>query len=106
MGIGIRSIIERGLIMGRGRKAKGEYDDLPVDFKDAVAQASPDEIRVRMSQVASAEVENQKAKKNDLDLAEARVRYQDAGAQYKEASKQNKLKQKFCHQVLQDKGKA
>jgi hypothetical protein len=90
----------------RGRPPKGEFDDLPMDFKEAVEHLAPEEINMRIAEVAKSEVENLENKKADQDLAEKLAAAKEAGAQYRDATKQNKLKIRFMKRVLGDKGKA
>ena len=89
----------------RGTK-KDIFDDLDSDFKDTAANLSPDELNARIAEVAKNEQDNLKHKKEDEDLKEKKAQATAAGAQYKEASKQNNLRIKFLMRVLGDKGKA
>lgn len=99
--------------MGRGRgrpamtpdeKAQKKFNEIPVEWRDRVAGLSADEIKDIIAEVAGDENENQKAKDEDRDLAEKRVLFQEAGAQYKEGTKMNRLKTKFALRVLGDRG--
>lgn len=94
--------------MGRpkGSKNKSDFDLLSGDFKDGVAQSSPEQVRDRIAQIAMDEANNQKLKADDQDLADKKEQVKLAAEGYVEATKQNKLKIKFAMQVLEDKGKA
>lgn len=90
--------------MGRPKGSKKDiFADLDNDFKDAVAAESPEEIRKRIAQVALNEEENRKMKEEDQDLAQAVEAAKIAGEQYREATKMNRLRIKFCSRVLDDK---
>jgi FtsZ-binding cell division protein ZapB len=85
---------------------KDPFEDLPSDWKDAIAQSSVEEINKRVAELAKGEEENQKAKKDDPDLAEKREALKVASEGYKEATKGYKLRMKWIMQVLGDMGKA
>jgi hypothetical protein len=85
-------------------KVKDIYQDLDPEWKDAVAQATVEEINGRLAEVAKAEANNQEAKEQDMDLASLKEQVKEAGAQYSEATKANKLKIRFCMRVLSDRG--
>lgn len=91
---------------GRGRPKKDPFANLSEDFKDGVAAMSPEEIHVKISEVARAEVENRIAFKDDQHLAELREEVKEASAGYKEVSAANDAKIKFLKRVLEDKGAA
>lgn len=95
---------ERKYTMPKMPKVKDPYQDLPEEWKDAVAQGTVEEINARISEVAKAEALNQEAKEQDLDLASLKEQVKEAGAQYSEATKANKMKIKFCMRVLGDRG--
>lgn len=85
-------------------KVKDPYADLPGEWKDAVAGSTAEEINARIAEVAKAEALNQEAKSQDMDLASLKEQVKEAGAQYAEATKANKLKVRFCMRVLGDRG--
>jgi len=85
-------------------KVKDPFADLDSDWKDAVAQGTVEEINARIAEVAKAEALNQEAKSEDVDLASLKEQVKEAGAQYAEATKANKLKVRFCMRVLGDRG--
>lgn len=85
---------------------KGKFDDLPSDFKDAVAQSSPEEINKRIAEIAKASEELAKAQDDDQDYQEKKEALKEAGAVYREGKKANRLKIQYAIQVLGDKGAA
>jgi hypothetical protein len=88
------------------KKKADPFEAIPEDWRDAVADMTPDEINMRIADVAKNEQENLKAKAEDVDLANLKEQVTDANAPYKEASNINKLKIRYAMQVLGDKGKA
>lgn len=89
----------------RGTK-KDIFDDLDSDFKDSAADMSPDQLNAKIADVAKAEQDNLKAKTDDEDLKSKKALATEAGKQYGDASKANKLRIQFLMRVLGDKGKA
>lgn len=89
-----------------GRTKKGPFDDLPSDFKDAVAQSSPDDIKKRVAAIAIEQAELEKAKEADQDYQEKKAAASAAGAVYRDGKKGAKLRIAYCLQVLGDKGAA
>lgn len=89
----------------KGRKAKLPFEDLDQEFKDLVANLQDDDIRKKMAEVAINEHENQLAKKADQDLESKKEQYKIAGELYKEATKGNKLRIKYCYSILEARGK-
>lgn len=85
---------------------KGKFDDLDSDFKDAIAQSSPEDIKKRIAAIAieAAEVEAKKA--DDQDYQEKKTAFSTAGAVYRDSKKGAKLRTAYCLQVLKDKGAA
>jgi hypothetical protein len=90
----------------KGRPAKGPFDDLAAEFKDAAQSMSEQEVRDLVAKVAMAEEENKKNMKEDQHLQECKLQCKEASAQYREASKQNSLKVRFLKDVLEGRGKA
>ena len=88
-----------------GRKAKATFDDLDSDFKDSVASMADEDVKKKVSEVALTEHENPEAQTADQDLEAKKREHTEAGAQYREASKANKLKIKYCHALLESRGK-
>lgn len=90
--------------MGRPKKDKNPFEDLPSEWRDSVSGMSREQIDEEIAKVAKSEDENQKAKKDDPDLENLKWQVKEATAPYREASKMNKLKISFAIQVLGDKG--
>lgn len=84
---------------------KDPFAALDSDFKDLVSGMTEEEIRDKITAVTLNQIELQKAKEDDLDLAQKREAARDAGAIYREGTKMNKLRVLFCHRVLGDKCK-
>jgi ElaB/YqjD/DUF883 family membrane-anchored ribosome-binding protein len=90
----------------RGFKGpKDPYEDLDSDYKDAIAASTVEDINKRIAEIAKNEQDNLKAKGDDQDLKEKKEAATEAGKQYKDASKQNRLRILFAMRVLGDKGK-
>jgi hypothetical protein len=89
----------------RGRPKKNKFDDLDTDFKDSVAGMSEEQIRAKLAEVALNQAALMAAKSEDEDLKEKKAIAKEAGAQYSEGTKMNRLRTEFCRQVLGDKGK-
>lgn len=85
-------------------KEKDPFVEVPEEFKDAVAGMSIDEINARIAQVAKDQVDLMKAKKEDGDLLEKREAYKEAGVQYREGTKANRVKIEYCKQMIDNKG--
>ena len=93
----------RPALSPEAKEAK-KFATLPVEWKDAIASMTVDQIRGEIAKVAHDESENQKNKQDDQHLAEKKAEKEEAEAQYKEASDANKNKMKFALRVLEDKG--
>lgn len=91
--------------MGRPKKDRDEFEGLDSDFKDKISGLAEAEIRNIISQVALAEMENQKTKKEDQDLENLKLQVKEANEPYSDATKTNKMKIAFCSRVLEDQGK-
>lgn len=83
---------------------KDPFDDLPAEFKDAVAAASRAAIRDKIATISLDQAELMEAKKKDTDLEKARETAREAGAIYREGTKMNKLKIEWAKRCLDDKG--
>lgn len=90
--------------MGRGRPKKDKFEDLPEEFKNQINSSDRDAIKKIVAKVACDQVELMKAKKEDQQLEEAKLAYQDAGAVYKEGTKLNRTKIEYCKAVIDAKG--
>ncbi len=86
--------------MARGRKKKLEFEELDSEFKDTIASLSDEQIKQRMAEIAMNEQENQNAKKADTDLEEKIAQAKYAGEVYKEATKFNRLRTKYCCEII------
>ena len=87
------------------KQAKTEFGDLENDWKDGIAAMSTEEIDKRISDIAKAEAESQKAKKDDQHLQDCKESVKAAGEGYREHTKMSKLRIEFCMRVLEDRGK-
>lgn len=85
--------------------AKDKFAELDADFKTEIANMDEDEIRSRISMIALNQVELEKAMSEDQDLSEKKTQAKVAGEGYKDGTKHNKLRIRFCKQVLEDMGK-
>ncbi len=92
--------------MARFAKKKGKFDDLPTEFKDAVAQSSPEDINERIATITKDTEALLKARDTDQDYLSKKEALKEAGAIYRDGKKANRLKVLYCIQVLGDKGKA
>jgi hypothetical protein len=90
----------------KNKEKKDEFADLPAEWKDAVAGMDKPAIDARIAEVAKAEEENQKLKGDDEDLKSRQLEAREAGKQYSDGTKANKLKIRFAMRVLRDKGLA
>jgi len=88
----------------KNKEAKSPFADLDSDWKDAVAGLDRTEIESRIAAVAIADSDLRKMKKEDQHLKECAETYKEAGAQYRDGFKANKLKIEFLKQALNDKG--
>jgi len=94
--------------MGRPRGSKNKkskYEALDLEFRSSVEGGDEAAIRAIVAKVAFNEHDNQIAKKDDQDLANAVEQAKIAGEQYKEATKMNKLRIAYCHTILDARGK-
>lgn len=91
--------------MGRPRKNRSPFEELDQDFKESVDSMSDEDVRKKLSEVAIHEHQNLEAKKQDQDLAQKKVLAQEAGEIYKEATKFNRLRTRYCYQILEQRGK-
>lgn len=92
--------------MGRPKKNKDPFEDLPSEWRDSVSGMGREQIDEEIAKVAKNEDENQRAKKDDPDLQNLKWQVKEASAPYREATKMNKLKISYAIQVLGDKGAA
>jgi hypothetical protein len=73
---------------------------------ERVLVGTRDDLNKLISDTAKGEEENQMAKDEDQELTSAKELAKEAGEQYKEASKQNRLRIQYALRVLSDKGSA
>lgn len=92
--------------MGRPKKNKDPFADLPSEWRDSITAMGRESIDEEIAKVAKQEDENVRAKKDDPDLQNLKWQVKEASAPYREATKMNKLKISFAIQVLGDKGGA
>jgi hypothetical protein len=85
---------------------KGPFDDLSSDFKDAVAQSTPEDINNRIAQITKDTEELLAARDEDEDFQSKKALYSEAGAVYRDGKKANRLKTLYCIETLHSKGKA
>ncbi len=85
-------------------KKKDKYDSLSDNFKDAVVQASTDEIRKRISEVSILDITERQVLKLDPAVEEARAKLKELVDPYRENLKSYKLQLEFCKQILDEKG--
>jgi hypothetical protein len=84
--------------------AKDKFKDLNPEFKDAIAQSNPEEIKRRVADIAILKSVEEKWFENDPDLEQAKQAVEDIAGAYRDAIKEMKLKLEWCFQVLGDKG--
>lgn len=89
----------------KAKQKKGEFDDLSNEFKDAIAQSAPTEIKQRVASIVLEHEDLMKAREDDKDLHTKKEAYEQADTVYRTSKKNLKLKLKYCRQVLSDKGK-
>ncbi len=82
------------------------FEDLPEEFKDLVDGLKDEkDVRDLVAKITLDQAALMEAKANDADLESKREAARVAGAIYREGTKLNSLKVKFCRQVLGDRGK-
>lgn len=91
--------------MARPKKDSNPFAALDEDFRTAIESGTDDEIRRKVSDVAFNEQENQRMKAEDMQLQEAKAAAKEAGEQYSDASKMNKLRIRYAFSVLDARGK-
>ena len=87
------------------RPKKDIFEDLPKEFKEAVAGMDEASIRDQITKTSLNQAALMEAKDADGDLATKKEEAKLAGAIYREGTKANKVKVAWCRQVLADKGK-
>ena len=89
-----------------GRSKKDVFEDLPEEFREAVAGMDEAGIRDQIAKVSLNQAALMEAKDADEDLTVKKEAAKDAGAIYREGTKANKTKVAWCRRVLGDKGKS
>jgi hypothetical protein len=92
----------------RGRFNRGPKDPwsgLPKEWKERIDAGQDEELRSESSKVAFNEIANQTIKKADPHLKEAVSAAREAGRQYVDATKANKLKLAYLRNLLEARGK-
>ncbi len=74
-------------------------------YRASVEQGTEEQIRALISKTAIAEYENQLAKKNDQDLADAKARAKYAGEGYSDNTKIHKARIAYAYYILESRGK-
>jgi membrane protein involved in colicin uptake len=81
-----------------------ELNRLDEGLKERLDSMSKEELKAFLGQVTLNEMENQKQKKEDQDLAEKKAAAKAAGEKYKEVSKANKTKTEYVKYLLEGQG--
>ena len=89
-----------------GRSKKDVFEDLPEEFKEAVAGMDEAGIHDVLAKISLNQGALMEAKDADEDLATKKEIAKEAGSSYREGTKMNKNKVAWCRRVLSDKGKA
>lgn len=82
------------------KKSKDPWAGLDKDFRDAVPGMDEKELRNRVAQVALNQEALEEAKTKDADYQEAKDRFSNAGAVYRDGKKRNKLMTKYLRYIL------
>ena len=80
------------------------FSKLSPEFRDALAGATTDELKVKLSEVAKDEEANKSAKNADEDLNSLKKQVKVASEGYLEVTKRNRLKIKFIIRLLAENG--
>jgi hypothetical protein len=88
----------------RGPSKKDPFAALDDDFKAIIDSADRDQIRHKISEVSMNQVDLMQAKADDEDLARCLEEAKEAGAQYREGTKMNKLRIMYAKITLEGKG--
>jgi len=93
--------------MGRPRKEKDPWADLPEEFKAKVTAAGIDDeaITREIREAALYRQALKEAKANDEDLKAQKAKARDAGAVYREGDKLCALKIAFCRAELKSRAR-
>lgn len=88
------------------RQKKDRFADLDQDFAAGVEGMTAEEIRAEIAKAALYKSELDDAKKSDGALQDAYQAYREAGALYREAAKDVKLRIDYCREILSARGAA
>ncbi len=83
---------------------KDPFAQLDDDFKASANSMDEIEIRNTIAKVALNQAALQELKEQDTDLASKKEIAREAGAQYRDGTKENKAKILYLRQLLGDKG--
>ena len=84
---------------------KDPFADLPGEWKERINAGEDAVLRAEASQVSFNEIANQTVKKGDPHLKEMVAAAKEAGRQYADATKANKLKLAYLRNLLEARGK-
>lgn len=84
------------------RPKKDTFADLDLEEQDKIASLRGDDLVAYVAKVALDQQALMKAKEEDQDLAEKKEAAKDAGAQYRDGTKGNKLRIAFAKRVMDD----
>lgn len=90
---------------GRGRPKKDRYDMLTPEFKDAVANGTPEEINRRIAEIAKGAAANQELLKADPEVIAAADNLKGLKSGYVETKKTFAQQLAWCRETLSNKGK-
>ncbi len=88
--------------MPKGFSQKDPFQDLSPEFKDAVDGSTRAEIKTRITQVMKAEAQNQRNKREDLQVQEAKIKKDKLEAPYKARKADARLAAKIAAQKDHD----
>lgn len=89
----------------KGRKKKGKWDDLDMEWKMAVASAKDDDIHTRLKDLALGRSALLDARSKDQQLKEAKEAASQAGEVYRDGLKGNAMRVAYIREVLESRGK-
>lgn len=86
-------------------KAESVLGDFAPEWKEAVENASDEEIVRKIAEVARLEEENQRLKMLDADIIDLKEKMSQATVNYREATAVHKAQLFYGHHVLSSRGK-
>lgn len=72
------------------------------DYANELRALNAEQLEVKLSQLAKHNQEIDKAKKDDVELQDARERVRDMSAPYNESKKMNKLRTRLLYLIMTD----